>query len=361
MESPVNWSGDSAVLLANDRLEPANRALYARALEQVNPPSPLIWLATSGSSGCPKLVGLSREALLASAASVNLHLAASAADQWGLAIPSFHVGGLSIFARAHLLTIPVHNLLPWNPLALATDRRITLTSLVPTQVNDLVAAGLRPPPQLRAVVVGGARLNPQLYAQAVALGWPLLPSFGSTEAGSQIATAELSARLSPEPPPLKIVSGWQARVDAGDRLSLRGPALAEAVIEISATPSLIRLARDGWWRSDDRVALAGDTLIPLGRVGEFAKVGGELVSLVQLRQRWESVGGRGVLLALPDSRLGESLHLVSEGENEREAMERYHAESLPFERIRQVHYLPIPRSALGKPLWAVLTQQLLMS
>ena len=42
-------------------------------------------------------------------------------------------------------------------------------------------------------MTGGGALDPSLYKQARDLGWPLLPSYGLTECGSQVATASLSS------------------------------------------------------------------------------------------------------------------------------------------------------------------------
>ncbi|MEM7014305.1 MAG: AMP-binding protein, partial [Verrucomicrobiota bacterium] len=58
--------------------------------------------ATSGSSGAPKLVCLSRAALQASAKAVNEHLEATADDRWICALPDFHVGGFGVWARAYV-------------------------------------------------------------------------------------------------------------------------------------------------------------------------------------------------------------------------------------------------------------------
>jgi o-succinylbenzoate---CoA ligase len=108
---------------------------------------------TSGSSGNPKWVALSKQALLVSAAAVNQHLQVTRKSCWGLALPLNHVGGFSIVARAYEAGCRLEK----------TDRRwestffrdwlasaeITHTSLVPTQVHDLVKANLTAPSTLR--------------------------------------------------------------------------------------------------------------------------------------------------------------------------------------------------------------------
>ena len=71
------------------------------------------------------------------------------------------------------------------------DRGVTHTSLVPTQVHDLVKADLRAPETLKAIVVGGGHLDAATGRLARTLGWPVLASYGMTEAASQIATQTL--------------------------------------------------------------------------------------------------------------------------------------------------------------------------
>src|SRR4051812_19531191 len=95
----IDFLGPDSHLLLNPRLPDEERA----RLEQLVPALEAhIFIATSGSSGAVKLVALSKQALLASAASVNEYFDATSRDVWGCVLPAFHVGGLGIFARAQL-------------------------------------------------------------------------------------------------------------------------------------------------------------------------------------------------------------------------------------------------------------------
>jgi O-succinylbenzoic acid--CoA ligase len=67
-------------------------------------------------------------------------------------------------------------------------RRITLVSLVPTMLARLLDAGLERPPTLRWALLGGGPIPPGLLARAGAAGVPVAPTYGMTEACSQIAT-----------------------------------------------------------------------------------------------------------------------------------------------------------------------------
>ena len=121
---------------------------------------PLVWILSSGTSSLNqnsyKLIGLSHDAFLASAQAVNDHLAVTTADVWLNILPLFHVGGLRILYRSYSSNIACHNLwaphYKWNPHAFTDALKTTnstLTSLVPTQVYDLVSANLSAPSPLR--------------------------------------------------------------------------------------------------------------------------------------------------------------------------------------------------------------------
>jgi len=152
-----------------------------------------IYLYTSGGS---KICLLSKKALLHSARLANQNLQAGSKDKWLISLPFYHVGGISILARA-FLSGSSYSIQDggWNPMSFKNHierEKITLSSLVPTQVYDLLQEGLKAPSSLRALLVGGDFLPPSFYQKSRNLGWPLLPCYGATETSSHIAAAELS-------------------------------------------------------------------------------------------------------------------------------------------------------------------------
>jgi len=338
----ADWTTTESHLLLNPRMPAAER----RVLEAYVVDLPgHVWLATSGTTGALKLTALSKEALLASAAAVNRHLQSDAHDVWYAVLPSFHVGGLGIHARAFLSGARVIDV-AWDPAAFAADRAVTLASLVPAQVSDLVTARLQAPPQLRAIVVGGGALAAELYRAARELGWPVLPSYGMTETCSQAATATLGSEQ------LILLDHLQARVEADGRLAFRGSSLLTGYATAAgfADPK-----RDGWFVTEDLGAAAssgGKTILRVeGRRGDFIKIGGESVDLGRLDAILASIAGpSAAVVAVPDVRLGHVIHLAIEpGLDAPAVAAAYDARVHPFERARRVHVVPaIPRTSLGK-------------
>lgn len=379
-------------LLLNPRLpEEERRELAALRLDDF---PDHYWLLSSGSTSAraAKVVGLSRAALRVSAAAVNAHLEAGAADVWGLGLPTFHVGGLGILVRAELAGARVADLTPalegrgFSEAARGFARRVfeeevTLLSLVPTQVFDLVDQGIPAPPALRAVVIGGAALAPDLYRRARALGWPLLPSFGMTECASQIATAELASLMATtdlasltavDVPRLRVLSHCEVGVDAESCLWVRSAALLTGIFERDAAGawSFRDPKMDGALRTQDRVELTdGLWLKPLGRVTDFVKIKGEGVDLASLRERffadWSpEERARAEIVDLPDDRDGARLALVLEGRTGAAVEQRLQAWNLgafPPERLEARSIDLLPRTELGKIAWEKLRRALARS
>jgi O-succinylbenzoic acid--CoA ligase len=149
---------------------------------------------TSGTSGRPKGAQLTFNNLYYAAMASTLRLGNDADDRWLLTLPLYHIGGLSMVVRACLCRVPIIILERFDPKELieAMARyRATLISLVPTMLHRLLQATSENPfpASVRLVLVGGAALSPGLLAVAQHLEIPIAPTYGLTEAGSQVCTA----------------------------------------------------------------------------------------------------------------------------------------------------------------------------
>ncbi len=372
----IDWTSESTEVLLNPRFPPEERHRLDRMVSKLPSLKGHLWLATSGATGPVKLVALSRAACLASAEAVNTHLDAGARDVWANVLPLFHVGGLGILARAHVSGARVagdHDAagLPpaWSPAALVdlvSRHHATLSSLVPTQVHDLVQKQIQCPSSLRAVVVGGGVLPDPVYQRGRALGWPLLPSYGATECASQIATASLDRDAAAS---LEILPHVEAAVTGEGLLRFRSEALLTGyATDTSGAVTFEDPRVDGWWTSEDQGTVSDATLTVEGRGEDFFKMGGENVSLPPLEAHLHEVTenlafpGDAALVAVPEARLGREIRLVVSGGTDEEVnavLEVFNHRVLPFERARAVHRLPVlPRSPLGKLLRGEVLEQI---
>jgi O-succinylbenzoic acid--CoA ligase len=155
--------------------------------------APAILVQTSGTTSAPKPIRLTYGNWLWSALGSAVALGVDPEERWLCTLPLSHVGGLSILLRSAIYgtTAVVHERFDTDRVlaALREPEGPTVVSLVPTTLARLLDAGLRRPPALRWALLGGAPLPPALLARAAEAGVPVAPTYGLTEACSQVATA----------------------------------------------------------------------------------------------------------------------------------------------------------------------------
>jgi O-succinylbenzoic acid--CoA ligase len=303
-----------------------------------------------------KWVALAKSAFLASAQAVNTHLQSDCKDRWANALPLFHVGGLSIYARAFLSGASVYTFpQKWDPITFHTflhQHAATLTALVPTQLFDLIQNALPAPKSLRAAIIGGGHLHHSLFQQAQALGWAIAPSYGMTECASQIATA---LALSSD---LQVLPHIQYQISEDQRLRIKSCALFTGYLECDGKNfTWSDPKQEGWFTTEDCVQIDNNILQFLGRANDWIKISGENVSLLKLEKSWEELKPseiEAVIVAAKDERLGAKIELLTLPCHA-SAMEPYialfNAQVMPYERIRNIRLVDsIPRNALGKVL-----------
>lgn len=363
----IDWNSKDSHWLLNPKLSDQEKDLAEAAKRAAPSISGSIWIRSSGTTalGSTRWVCLSKKGFLIAAHAANEHLKSQPGDIWLRCLPEFHVGGLAILARCFLSGARVVSLEKWSPadfLKAVETHQVTLSSLVPTQVFDLVKAKLTSPRSLRAIVVGGDALNPNLYKQARQLGWPLLPSYGLTEMGSQVATAPLSSLSRVEEfPQLELLSHVAARVDGEQRLVLQSDALFLGELHVLSTGAVTWTARapQSEYTTLDQVQLNGRSLVFLGRSEDSVKILGEFVSMRKLRELWQRLAVESgisphgaVLLARPCSRKGNEIVVAGELASLKlfqGATAQFNAKVEKYENIQGLYFLDrLPLTELGK-------------
>jgi O-succinylbenzoic acid--CoA ligase len=259
--------------------------------------------ATSGTGGTPKGVLLTgdnlRAAVTASAARVPL----AAGDAWLACVALHHIAGLAILNRCAAAGAEVVLHPRFDPARVTRDlgrRPVSHLSLVPAMLARLLdeAAGRPPPPGLRVVLVGGGPLSAALLRRARRAGWPVCPTYGLTEAASQVATLY--------PPPGEDwrpglvgapLDGLAVRIgapgaDGTGLVEIRGPMVTVGYASPEG-PRGIGLA-DGWLATRDLGRLDGEgRLTVVGRADEVLVSGGENVHPVAVEQVLADCPGAG--------------------------------------------------------------------
>jgi len=221
-------------------------------------------MATSGSTGAPRLAVLGRTAVEAAVRTSAHALGATPADPWLLCLPVAHIGGMLVLLRGHMLGAPVIVHRRFDARSVAGERRARYMSLVPALLRRLLASG-RDLSHLQAVLVGGDRVDPVMRDQAAAAGVRVVCTYGQTESCGGVVYDGVP------------LPGISVRISANDEIELHGATLMSGY-RLDAAATAMAFTADGWLRTGDAGSIdAAGLLMVRGRIEDMVVSGGEKV------------------------------------------------------------------------------------
>ena len=292
---------DVPVLSVDEPTEASVTAVHDVDPEPVDPPEwalddRLCILFTSGTTGVPKPVPITAGNVYSSAVASAFRLGVDPDDRWLVALALHHMGGLAPVYRSALYGTTLVLRKGFDPGGVADDidrYDVTGISLVPTMLRRMLDSRGTLADSLRIVLLGGAPAPDELIERCRDYSIPVYPTYGMTEAASQVATAtpqQTSDRLGTVGRPLfgtdvTVVHDDGDPVEPGEtgEIVVDGPTITPGYIGPDATGSVFgehglhtgdvgRLDEDGYLfvlnRVDDRIISGGENVEP----GEVADV-----------------------------------------------------------------------------------------
>ena len=274
-------------------------------LEAPGEPAPIV-VETSGSTGAPKRVVLSRRAVLASVAASARRLGAT--GRWLLALPPSYIAGVQVVCRSlvaghqpvlleeHASFAEAVEAMGACPSVEPVETTPRFVSLVPTQLHRMLddpedVTALR---TFHTVLLGGGPIDASLRARAADAGVHVVATYGSSEtAGGCVYDGH----------PL---DGVALAIGPDGRIRIGGPTLFEGYVgdpELTAA-SLV----DGWFLTSDAGRLDEDgRLHVLGRLDDVVISGGVNVPTpaVAARLREHPDVRAAEVLGVPDEEWGQ--------------------------------------------------------
>jgi o-succinylbenzoate---CoA ligase len=224
-----------------------------------------VLIATSGSTGEPKIVELSAAALRHSATGTLRRLGARSGDRWLCCLPTDHIAGIQVLVRSLVAgTEPViHERFDIEAVkAVARDRAAQHVALVPTQLGRLIDAGADLS-AFETILLGGAAAPPGLIAAARAAGARVVTTYGMSETCGGCVYDGVP------------LDGVSVDITAGGLIRLAGPVLLSGY---RLRPDLTAAALRGrWFGTGDLGVIEDGTLRVLGRADDVINTGGEKV------------------------------------------------------------------------------------
>ncbi|WP_374975451.1 AMP-binding protein [Microbacterium trichothecenolyticum] len=279
-------------------------------------------VTTSGSTGVPKSVVLSRDALTASAMSTADRIGDGA---WLLALPASYVAGLQVLVRSLVqgrepailsgaFTPQAFTAAALTMVSTEGGQRVpTYTSLVPAQLSKLLDAAGHDPSVLAAlrsfetILVGGQALPAATLERAEAAGARIVRTYGSTETSGGCVYDGVA------------LGNVRLRIERGE-VQVSGAVLADGYLgDEERTDAAFLRDRDGtrWYRTGDAGLIEDGVLRVRGRLDNVIVSGGINVSLDRVERIVRGIPGLAlaVVVGVPDERWGEaSVVVASRGE-----------------------------------------------
>jgi O-succinylbenzoic acid--CoA ligase len=305
-------------------------------------------LVTSGTTGAPKGVELTRAGMEQMGRGYSAGVGATRGDRWLACLPLHHVASLGALARAYVTAVPwtVHDGFDLERVARAPSvEGATIVSVVPTTLRRLLDAGA-PLRDYRCVIVGGAPCPPVLRRRAAAAGVHVVDAYGMTETWSGWVLDGIP------------IAGAEYRLADDRELLVRGDMVMRGY-RLDPTQTAAVLGPDGWLATGDIGDVDDGRVRVVDRKKDLVITGGVNVSPTEVEGvlSHHSAVSDVCIIGIPDEEWGERVvaYVVPADASSPPTIDdlraygrdRLSAAKLPRE-VRLID--AIPRSGGGKPL-----------
>jgi o-succinylbenzoate---CoA ligase len=249
---------------------------------------------TSGSTGIPKEITLSRDQLFTSAANTLNFLAITSPIHVLLAINPTFIGGTMQIVRTYLLDGHL-DIVPAQAVADLHNAHYDLTSLVPIQIAKIYEKAPHLLDQLGHILVGGALIDPTLEQMLLAdrrINPSIFATYGMTETASHIALRKLGQ------PYFNTIGDTEIGFNEAYCLKIKSKVTQEAWLQTSDIVEIIAPTQFIWLGRHDFVINTGGIKIPPEKIEALLKT---------------QVSQNLMLTSLPDELLGQRVVLLVEG------------------------------------------------
>ncbi|MBP7346869.1 MAG: AMP-binding protein [Sediminibacterium sp.] len=258
-------------------------------------------LTTSGSTGIPGKIRLSRDLLVWSANNTYNYLALSNNEKLGCCLPLNKAGGLMMLIRSLIYNWDIHVVPPQaNPIALL-EEDCTFVSFVPYQLIAILneEKGLEKLNKIKKILIGGAAIPSSLLIALKQVTCQCYLGYGMTETASHIALQKIdAAKVSVA---FDLLPGVDISIEKSGQIAITIHQLGMRI------------------ETEDLGELKNGQLVLLGRTQGFINSGGIKVHANQLEKIIESIFVEEqihvnfVVLGLKHKVLGEAISVVTEG------------------------------------------------
>jgi len=259
---------------------------------------------TSGSTGEPQIITLTRRQLAASARRTGDYFDLGPGERALVCLNCEFIGGKMVLVRGLERQMQLTIVEPVaDPFAqVAANAAFDFAAFVPLQLRAMLAAGRADRLNaMRAVLVGGAGVEPSLLTDIEQLTVPVYLTYGMTETASHVALRRLNGPQASAH--YRLLPGLHLGQDARGCLTVRGDVTNDELVITNDRIELLDKHTFDWLGRVDFVINSGGVKVQAEKV--------ELVLDVALAE----IGSprRAFVAGLPDERLGQAVTAFVEG------------------------------------------------
>ncbi|MBF6640880.1 AMP-binding protein [Flavobacterium sp. J49] len=248
-----------------------------------------IEMQTSGTTGTPKTISVSKQAMVESALATGDFFELQPGNKALQCLPVKYVAGKMMLVRAMILGLDLEFVAPSSHPMRHNEIDFDFVAMVPLQAQNSL-------PELKKVkkmIVGGAAINKNLEKQLLKLPTQVFETYGMTETITHIAARKLGEKA------FTVLPGVTISYDDRNCLVIHAPRISDDVI---VTNDIVELVNE-------------NQFVFLGRMDNVINSGGIKLIPEQIEEKLaHKIHQRFFITSKPDAELGEKVVLVIEGE-----------------------------------------------
>lgn len=246
-------------------------------------------LQTSGTTGAPKTIRTSKQAMVESAIATGDFFDLRPGNRALQCLPVKYIAGKLMFIRAFIIGLDMDFVEPSsNPMEKKGDIKYDFIAMVPLQAkNSLIELH-----NVKKVIIGGSMISKSLEAELLKLPTKIYETYGMTETITHIAAKKLGDKA------FTVLPNITISLDYRKCLVIHAPRISDDLIV-----------------TNDIVKLVGENQFEfIGRFDNMVNSGGIKLMPEQIEEKLSGkIAGRFFVTGKKDEELGEKLVLVIEG------------------------------------------------
>jgi O-succinylbenzoic acid--CoA ligase len=282
-----------------------------------------IEMQTSGTTGTPKKISVSKQAMVYSALATGDFFDLKAGDKALHCLPVKYVAGKMMLVRAMILGLDMEFVAPSSHPLKNNDINYDFVAMVPLQAQN----SLKELKRVKKLIVGGAKISPVLEKELMKLKTNVFETYGMTETITHIAAKKVGEKA------FMVLPNVTISYDERNCLVIHAPKISEEIIQ---TNDLVELVSE-------------NQFVFLGRMDNVINSGGIKLIPEQIEDKLSKhIHKRFFITSKEDKELGEKLVLVIEGQQD-DLDSTLFDDLDKYEKPREIIFIPkFKETASGK-------------